>query len=78
MGYYMGWNDHLESLCGRKFEVTCRCGAKYSVYVEDEEPGCRDLEVECCEFCGEEIARHFGTCIATLIDDKDASDYFKA
>ncbi len=61
-----------------KVEVVCKCGAKYSVYTQDEEPGCRDIEVEYCKFCREKIASYFGTCIATLIDDKDVSADLKS
>ena len=73
----MGWNDHMARLDLSRSHVTCRCGAKYSIYEDDGTPGCRDVETVICEFCGKELARHHGTCDGTLIDDKAVSKALK-
>ena len=73
----MGWNDHMERLDSSQQHTTCRCGAKYSIYEDDGTPGCRDIETVTCKFCGKELARHFGTCEGTLVDDSDVPDTLK-
>lgn len=73
----MGWNDHIERLDSSRYQITCRCGAKYAIYKDDGMPGCRDIETVYCQFCGAKLAQHFGTCDGTLIDDHDVSDTLK-
>lgn len=74
----MSWNDHIGRFDSSHDCVTCRCGAKYSIYEDDGTPGCRDVETFNCQFCGAELARYFGTCEGTLVDDHDVSDVLKA
>lgn len=73
----MGWNDHFGGSDGCSSEVRCRCGAVYSIYEDDGVPGCRDVETVNCQFCGAELARHFGNCNGRLVDDKQVSDELK-
>lgn len=49
--------------------VTCDCGAVYDIRESDGTPGCRDIERVYCEFCGRELACHFGECDGRLVDD---------
>lgn len=58
-------------------QVKCRCGAIYEIYQDDGIPGCRDIETVDCTFCGAELAKHFGTCNGTLIDDSNVSKVLK-
>lgn len=58
--------------------TTCKCGAKYEIYTDDGTPGCRDIEKAYCKFCGTELAEHYGTCDAKLIDDSNVSEELKA
>lgn len=73
----MGQNDHIERFDASRRQVKCRCGARYAIYEDDGIPGCRDIETANCEFCGAELAQHFGTCDRTLIDDHDVSEMLK-
>lgn len=74
----MGWNDRFGHSGSGGRRVICRCGAKYDIYEDDGTPGCRDIETVNCEFCGVELARHFGTCDGTLADDRGVSKSLKA
>lgn len=74
----MGWIDHIGRFDESRSHVTCRCGAKYSIYEDDGMPGCRDIEIVNCRFCDAELARHFGTCEGTVIDDSAVPDGLKA
>lgn len=64
----MGRDDFIcdDTTCRR---VTCKCGAIYDIVESDGIPGCRDVERVYCQFCGEELARHFGDCDGYLISD---------
>lgn len=65
----MGANDHIGRWDAFSHMVTCDCGAVYKIYEDDGVPGCRDIETVECQFCGKELARHFGTCDGYLVDD---------
>lgn len=65
----MGWNDHLHDNSYSGGRVTCDCGAVYNIWESDGTPGCRDIERVYCEFCGRELACHFGECNGRLVDD---------
>lgn len=74
----MGWNDHIDRYDATNSTVTCSCGAIYSIYKDDGEPGCRDIESVFCQFCGKKLAQHFGTCDGHLIDAKKVPDGLKS
>lgn len=65
----MGWNDHLHDDSYSGGHVTCDCGAVYNICESDGTPGCRDIERVHCDFCGRELACHFGECDGRLVDD---------
>lgn len=66
---FVGWNDHLDGYGDITCRtVVCKCGAVYSIEEGDGVPGCRDIETVDCDFCGAELARHFGDCDGRLID----------
>lgn len=65
----MGWNDHLHDDSYSDGRVTCDCGAVYNIRESDGTSGCRDIERVYCEFCGRELACHFGECDGRLVDD---------
>lgn len=65
----MGWNDHLHDDSYSGGYVICNCGAVYNIWESDGTPGCRDIEQVYCDFCGRELAHHFGECNGRLVDD---------
>lgn len=66
----MGANDHMfDGYATDNLRVVCDCGAVYEVSESDGTPGCRDIEYVYCDFCGKELARHFGDCNGRLVDD---------
>lgn len=74
----MTMNGDVERLDSIHYNRQCTCGAKFLVYEDDGEPGCRDIETVSCPFCGREIARHFGTCEGRVVDDSKVPDELKA
>lgn len=65
----MGANDHIFDDNEYRGRVVCNCGAIYEISESDGVPGCRDIESVCCDFCGKELARHYGNCDGRLVDD---------
>lgn len=58
-------------------QKTCRCGAVFKIYKDDGVPGCRDVETVECPYCLREIARQFGTCDGTIINNNNVCDELK-
>lgn len=66
----MGANDHIfDGYTTDSHRVVCDCGAVYEISEGDGTPGCRDIECVYCDFCGKELAHHFGDCNGRLVDD---------